>query len=63
MRFLADQDVYAITISYLKGIGHEVISASQLGLAQATDSQLLRVTLDMNRLPHRGPRRLHDGLR
>jgi Domain of unknown function (DUF5615) len=43
MRFLADQDVYAITIAFLKRLGHEVLPVAQLGLAQATDSQLLRV--------------------
>jgi predicted nuclease of predicted toxin-antitoxin system len=42
MRFLADQDVYAITIDLLKRLGHEVVSSSQLGMARAADIQLLR---------------------
>jgi predicted nuclease of predicted toxin-antitoxin system len=43
MKFLADQDVYAITIAFLSGLGHEVVRAAQLGLAQAKDAELLRV--------------------
>jgi hypothetical protein len=30
MKFLADQDVYAITINFLKDLGHEVIPAAAL---------------------------------
>ena len=43
MRFLADQDVYAITIGFLNGLGHDVVPSAQLGLAQATDFELLRL--------------------
>jgi predicted nuclease of predicted toxin-antitoxin system len=43
MRFLADQDVYAATVDFLSGLGEDVLPAAQLGLAQADDSELLRV--------------------
>jgi predicted nuclease of predicted toxin-antitoxin system len=43
MRFFADQDVYAITINFLRGLGHDVVTASQLGMAKAEDAELLRV--------------------
>ena len=43
MNFLADQDVYANTIGLLRGLGHDVLPAAQLGLAQAEDAELLRV--------------------
>jgi predicted nuclease of predicted toxin-antitoxin system len=43
MKFSADQDVYAITISFLRGLGHDVVSAAQLGLPQAEDAELLRI--------------------
>ncbi len=43
MRFLIDQDVYAITIRFLSGLGHDVVTAAQIGLAQAEDLELLRV--------------------
>jgi predicted nuclease of predicted toxin-antitoxin system len=50
MRFLADQDVYAITIGFLKALGHDVASATQLGLAQADDAELLRIAKQQDRL-------------
>jgi predicted nuclease of predicted toxin-antitoxin system len=50
MKFLADQDVYAITIAFLSGLGHDVVRAAQLGLAQAEDSELLRVAHEQGRI-------------
>jgi hypothetical protein len=31
MRFLIDQDVYAVTIRFLSGLGHDVVTAAPLG--------------------------------
>jgi len=50
MKFLADQDVYAITIVFLSGLGHDVVRAAQLGLAQAEDAELLRVAHEQGRI-------------
>ena len=50
MKFLADQDVYAITIAFLRGLGHDVVPAAQLGLAQAEDLELLRVAHEQGRI-------------
>jgi predicted nuclease of predicted toxin-antitoxin system len=50
MKFLADQDVYAITIAFLSGLGHNVVRAAQLGLAQAEDAELLRVAQEEGRI-------------
>jgi predicted nuclease of predicted toxin-antitoxin system len=50
MRFLTDQDVYAITNRFLSGLGHDVVTATQLGLAQAEDLELLRVAQDQGRI-------------
>ena len=50
MKFLADQDVYASTIRFLSGLGHDVITARQLGLAQADDTELLRVAHEQSRI-------------
>ncbi len=50
MRFLTDQDVYAITIRFLSGLGHDVVTAGQLGLAQADDLELLRMAQDQGRM-------------
>ena len=40
MRFLTDQDVYAGTVRFLSGLGHDVATAAQLGLAQVNDAVL-----------------------
>ncbi|MBU4211391.1 MAG: DUF5615 family PIN-like protein [Kiritimatiellae bacterium] len=41
MKFLLDQDIYAITKRFLAALGHEVITASDLGLSRAEDATLL----------------------
>jgi len=42
MRFLTDQDVYAVTTRFLRNLGHDVVTASELGLSRTIDSELLR---------------------
>jgi predicted nuclease of predicted toxin-antitoxin system len=39
---MADQDVYRTTISFLQAEGHDVVRAVDVGLAQASDAELLR---------------------
>jgi predicted nuclease of predicted toxin-antitoxin system len=41
MRFLADQDVYQITVDFLQTLGHEVLRAAEAGLSRAADEELL----------------------
>lgn len=50
MRFLLDQDVYASTAHFLADLGHDVVSASQIGLSQANDEQLLMVSQQQHRI-------------
>src|SRR5215218_5024479 len=50
MKFLLDQDVYAVTMNFLNSLGHDVVSASQIGAAQASDSDLLRIAHEQNRI-------------
>jgi len=50
MRFLLDQDVYAATVRFLKGLVHDVISATEIGCAQAADSGLLNIAQEQGRL-------------
>ena len=38
MKFLLDQDVYALTKHFLREQGYEVVTASELGLSRALDS-------------------------
>ncbi len=50
MRFLIDQDVYRITIDELKEWGHDVVTAKELGMQQASDQDLLRKAREIDRL-------------
>ena len=50
MKFLADQDVFALTIKLISALGHDVIPVAQLGLAQADDAALLRVAHEQGRV-------------
>jgi predicted nuclease of predicted toxin-antitoxin system len=50
MRFLSDQDVYAVTTRFLLGLGHDVATASGLGLAAAEDAVLLQRAQDDGRI-------------
>ena len=50
MKLLLDQDVWAETRRFLEGLGHDVISASDLGTPKATDAELLARAREMERL-------------
>jgi predicted nuclease of predicted toxin-antitoxin system len=50
MKFLLDQDVYAITARFLAQAGHDVVLAGDLGLSQAADTELLEVAQQLNRI-------------
>lgn len=50
MKFLLDQDVYATTLRFLSDLGHDVVSASQIGCAQADDTDLLRIAQEQGRI-------------
>ena len=53
MRFLADQDVYYITIEWLRKEGHDVVMAREIGMQRATDQELLKKAreTEFRRLP------------
>ncbi|MCA2716615.1 DUF5615 family PIN-like protein [Microcystis sp. M169S2] len=50
MKFLLDQDVYAITARFLIDAGHDVVLVAQLGLSQASDEEILRTSQQENRI-------------
>jgi len=50
MRFLADHDVYAVTVEWLRQQGHDVVTAKDLGMQQATDENLLAKAKELDRL-------------
>ena len=41
MKFLVDQDVYALSTRFLRGLGHNVTTAAEVGLSRAADTVLL----------------------
>jgi predicted nuclease of predicted toxin-antitoxin system len=50
MRLLIDQDIYKITMDHLRGWGHDLVTAAELGLQQASDEDLLKRAQGENRL-------------
>jgi len=50
MRFLIDQDVYMLTVDHLRELGHDVITAKELGMHEAGDIELLKKTKELSRI-------------
>ena len=50
MRFLLDQDVYSITGLFLSDLGHDVVRVAEIGMAAASDEDLLTAAHDQNRI-------------
>ena len=50
MKFLADQDVWKLTVDLLRIWGHDVITASEIGLARASDREILNKAGSQNRI-------------
>ena len=50
MKLLLDQDVYVFTERFLRSLGHDVVTASQLGQSRATDTDLLLTAAAQDRI-------------
>ena len=50
MKFLIDQDVYAVTTIFLTDLGHDVVPVAQIGLSQASDEDLLNLAEEQDRI-------------
>jgi predicted nuclease of predicted toxin-antitoxin system len=50
MKFLLDQDVYAATVRFLGELGHDVVPVAKIGLAQASDTDLLKTARAQSRI-------------
>ncbi len=50
MKFLLDQDVYAVTLRFLRESGHDVVTASELSLSRAKDIDLLKTAGKQGRI-------------
>jgi predicted nuclease of predicted toxin-antitoxin system len=50
MKFLIDQDVYVVTIRFLRELGHDVVLASELGMSRVDDDVLLHTAHEQERI-------------
>jgi predicted nuclease of predicted toxin-antitoxin system len=50
MKFLTDQDVFAVTFRLLRDLGHDVATTSERGLGRAEDSELLKTARSESRI-------------
>lgn len=50
MKFLLDQDVYALTAGFLREQGYDVKTASEMGLSRAPDTDLLKTAGEEGRI-------------
>jgi predicted nuclease of predicted toxin-antitoxin system len=41
VKFLLDQDIYALTERFLRSLDHDVVTAAEMGLSRAADTVLL----------------------
>lgn len=50
MKFLTDQDVYGVTVRFLRELGHDVVPVADIGLAQGGDEELLKTAQTLGRI-------------
>jgi len=50
MRFVLDQDVYAITARFLRDLNHDIVTAADIGASRAADEELLSIAQEQARL-------------
>lgn len=50
MKLLADQDVYQSTVDFLRELGHDVICVREIGMARASDEEILEQAHNEHRL-------------
>ena len=48
MRFLLDQDVYAVTVRFLNCLGHETTPVARIGQSRAPDVALLKIAQEQD---------------
>ena len=50
MKLLLDQDVYEVTARFLIDSGYDVVRVAELGMAQASDEENLKKSLELGRI-------------
>lgn len=50
MKFLLDQDVYAITAKFLANAGSDIVLTGEIGLSRAIDEEVLKIAQKQKRI-------------
>ena len=50
MKFLLDQDVYALTAKFLVDAGYNIITAREIGMSRAKDEEILKIAQKQKRI-------------
>ncbi len=50
VKFLLDQDIYALTIRFLIDAGYDIVTAQDLGMSTASDELILKVAQQQQRV-------------
>ncbi len=50
MKFLADHDVYLMTVQFLRNYHHDVVRVADIHMNQASDVEILQAAKKMNRI-------------
>ena len=50
MKFLLDQDVYALTAKFLVDAGYDIVTAREIGMSRAKDEEILKVAQEQERI-------------
>jgi len=50
MRFFFDQDVYYLTLTFLKNLGHDVLTAADVEMSQSVDREILQFAASNRRI-------------
>lgn len=50
MKFLLDQDIYALTTRFLVDAGYNIVAAQEIGMSRAKDEEILKVAQEQKRI-------------
>ncbi len=50
MRIFCDQDVYRLTVEFLRSLGHDVVTAADVEMSQAVDREILQFAATEGRI-------------
>ena len=50
VKFLLDQDVYALTARFLVDAGYDIVTAREIGMSRAKDEEILQVAQEQQRI-------------